>query len=202
MNQHYYTRNPITESQQETIHFTLRGKRLTFLSDNGVFSKKRVDFGSEVLIESVDIPKHLQHTALLDVGCGYGPIGLAYAAAYPMLMVHMVDINERAVELANKNIHLNKVKNAQAYSSFIYEQVDKRDFGVILSNPPIRAGKKVVHEIIERAYEYLQSEGMLAIVIQKKQGAPSAQNKMEEVFGNCELVNREKGYWILKSVKK
>ena len=84
--------------------------------------------------------------------------------------------------------------------SSIYENVS-HCFDVIVSNPPIRAGKKVVFDILEKAYDHLNNQGELVIVIQKKQGAPSAKKKMEEVFGNCEIVKRDKGYFILKSIK-
>ena len=111
----------------------------------------------------------------------------------------MVDVNKRALELAKKNAMNNGVENVMIYESHCYEGVDDR-FAAILSNPPIRAGKKVVHAIIEEAKEYLVENGELWIVIQKKQGAPSAKEKMEQVYGNCEMVDRDKGYFILKSI--
>src|SRR5699024_9137093 len=144
-------------------------------------SKKRVDFGSEVLMataENVSFPEG----DLLDMGCGYGAIGLYLAKAFPNRQIEMVDINERAVLLAKENAKLNAIENVEIYASNLFEQVESQQFAGIISNPPIRAGKKVVHQILEEAYDYLIPEGKLLIVIQKKQGAQSARKKMEEVL--------------------
>lgn len=178
--------------------FHYRGHDLIFIGDNGVFSKQRIDYGSRVLLDTIEIDE--KHKKLLDVGCGYGTFGISLKKEYPHLSVEMVDINERAVKLANKAIVLNGLEDIKAYQSFVYENVENH-FDVIVSNPPIRAGKKVVFEILEKAFDFLNQDGFLMIVIQKKQGAPSAKKKMEEIFGNCEVVTKDKGYYILKSVK-
>lgn len=195
---HYYTNNIDLKSQETKIPFGYRDHHLTFVSDFGVFSKDRVDYGSRVLLECMNISS--SHQSLLDVGCGYGTLGISLKKEYPWLHVEMVDVNERAVHLANESIQLNGVDDIEAYVSSIYENVS-HCFDVIVSNPPIRAGKKVVFDILEKAYDHLNNQGELVIVIQKKQGAPSAKKKMEEVFGNCEIVKRDKGYFILKSIK-
>ena len=195
---HYYTNNIHLESDESTIQFRFRDYELTFISDIGVFSKERIDYGSRALLNAMDI-KEYQKT-LLDVGCGYGTLGVSLAKVYPWLSVDMVDVNERAVLLSSKSIAANGINNAKAYLSSVYSHVDGT-YDVIISNPPIRAGKKVVHEILEKAYDHLNEEGELIVVIQKKQGAPSAKAKMEEVFGNCEILDRDKGYFILKSQK-
>ena len=135
---------------------------------------------------------------LLDVGCGYGTLGLTLAKAQE-LEVTLVDINQRALDLARKNAAANQV-SADIFQSNVYEQVTGQ-FHHIISNPPIRAGKQVVHEVISGSYDHLLADGDLTIVIQKKQGAPSAKAKMEEVFGNCETLKKDKGYYILRSVK-
>lgn len=195
---HYYTNNVDLKSQETRIPFTYRKHQITFVSDFGVFSKERVDYGSRVLLECMDITK--EQNSLLDVGCGYGTLGISLKKEYPWLHVDMIDVNERAVHLANESILCNGVEDIRAYVSHIYDNVTDL-FDVIVSNPPIRAGKKVVFEILEKAYEHLNDHGELIIVIQKKQGAPSAKKKMEEVFGNCEILKRDKGYFILKAVK-
>ena len=123
----------------------------------------------------------------LDVGCGYGPLGLSLAKAYGV-QATMVDINNRALDLARQNAERNKVA-ATIFQSNIYEQVEGK-FDHVIANPPIRAGKQVVHEIIEKSKDFLETGGDLTIVIQKKQGAPSAKSKMEDVFGNCEIVKK------------
>lgn len=195
---HYYTNNIDLPSQETLISFQYRNHQITFVSDAGVFSKERIDYGSRVLLESMDVSK--QQLTLLDVGCGYGTLGISLKVEYPWLNVDMVDVNERAVHLAQASIEKNNVLDTHAFYSSIYENVDKT-YDIIVSNPPIRAGKKVVFEILEKAYDHLNDHGELIIVIQKKQGAPSAKKKMEEVFGNCQIVNRDKGYFILKSIK-
>lgn len=195
---HYYSKTVNLESNEEKMIFHYKGHDITFITDNGVFSKQRVDYGSRVLLDAIELNEN--HKSLLDVGCGYGTFGISLKKVYPDIYVEMVDINERAVALTNKAIDLNGIDNIKAYQSYIYENVDGK-FDVVISNPPIRAGKKVVFEILEKSYDYLNEQGFLMIVIQKKQGAPSAKKKMEEIFGNCEIVTKDKGYYILKSVK-
>ena len=160
MANHYYSENPETAHDLHQWSFELAGKNFQFVTDSGVFSRDTVDYGSRVLIEHFDA-EELPEGTLLDVGCGYGPIGmaLAYQTGRP---VEMIDVN----------------------------------------NPPIRAGKKVVHQILSEAEPLLKVGGTLTIVIQKKQGAPSAKSKMEEVFGNAEIVAKDKGYYIIRSVKE
>src|SRR5699024_6969650 len=198
---HYYSSKPSSESHRETIEVNLSGRKFSFVTDAGVFSKKRVDLGSEVLATTaanVAFPEG----NLLDVGCGYGAIGLYLAKAFPNRQIEMVDINERAVLLAKENAKLNAIENVEIYASNLFEQVESQQFAGIISNPRIRAGKKVVQQILEEAYDYLIPEGKLLIVIQKKQGAPSARKKMEEVFGNVKRIALEKGYWVLASTRE
>ena len=113
----------------------------------------------------------------------------------------MVDVNARAIDLSKENAQANGIRNVNVYESSVFSEVKETDFAAVISNPPIRAGKKVVHEILEESKRFLETGGELWIVIQKKQGAPSAMAKMEEVFGNVEVVLKKKGYYILKSKK-
>ena len=199
MTNHYYTNKPSVESNRQKWKFDLKGNNFSFITDSGVFSKKEVDFGSRVLIEAFEEPE--VEGRILDVGCGYGPIGLSLAKFYPHRHVDMIDVNERAVELAKENGSNNKVENITVFTSDIYENVTSTDYAAILSNPPIRAGKKVVHEILEKAWTHLAPKGELWIVIQKKQGAPSAMEKLESLFEEVEVVTKKKGYSIIKSKK-
>ncbi|MDT2833344.1 class I SAM-dependent methyltransferase [Vagococcus carniphilus] len=199
MGNHYYTNQPEVAHDRKKWTFPLRGKNFTFITDSNVFSKGTVDFGSRVLIDAFD-DTNLPEGDILDVGCGYGPIGLSLAHSTGR-HVEMVDVNERAVELAKENADLNGIKHVTIYPSNIYEKVKRTDFVAVVSNPPIRAGKSVVHGIIEESYDKLVKSGTLTIVIQKKQGAPSAKKKMEEIFGNAEVVAKEKGYFIIVSEK-
>ena len=192
----YYAENPDAAHDIHELRVDLLGEKMAFLTDAGVFSKKMIDFGSQLLLKCLEIN---QGETVLDVGCGYGPLGLSLAKAYGV-QATMVDINNRALDLARQNAERNKVK-ATIFQSNIYEQVEGT-FDHVISNPPIRAGKQVVHEIIEKSQDFLETGGDLTIVIQKKQGAPSAKSKMEDVFGNCEIVKKDKGYYILRSVKE
>lgn len=192
----YYAENPDAAHDIHELRVDLLGEKMTFLTDAGVFSKKMVDFGSQLLLKCLEVN---QGETVLDVGCGYGPLGLSLAKAYGV-QATMVDINNRALDLARQNAERNKV-TATIFQSNIYEQVEGK-FDHVISNPPIRAGKQVVHEIIEKSKDFLGIGGDLTIVIQKKQGSPSAKSKMEEVFGNCEIVKKDKGYYILRSVKE
>ncbi|PWK05666.1 class I SAM-dependent methyltransferase [Tumebacillus permanentifrigoris] len=195
MSDHYFSNKPTVEHDLRTIRVALRGQEFVFWTDAGVFSKAGIDFGSELLIESMEIPSD---ATVLDVGCGYGPIGLAAAKLAAAGQVTMLDVNERAVELARKNATSNGIANVEILVSDRYEHVQGRRFDVILTNPPIRAGKLVVHSIFDGAVEHLTERGELWVVIQKKQGAPSAKKRLEELFDSVEDVARDAGFRIFR----
>lgn len=190
----YYEKQPTAAHDLHQLRVKLLGEEMVFWTDAGVFSKKMVDYGSQVLLRALgDLEPGKR---LLDVGCGYGPLGISLAKGQGVLPT-LVDVNERALDLAEKNAQANGV-TATIFASDVYESVTGQ-FDYIISNPPIRAGKQVVHAIIEQAPVHLLPGGHLTIVIQKKQGAPSAKAKMEDVFGNCEVLKKDKGYYILRS---
>jgi 16S rRNA (guanine1207-N2)-methyltransferase len=200
MTNHYYSQQPEAESNRKSWTFTLRGNSFHFQSDRGVFSKNEFDFGSRLLIETFTKPD--QKGDLLDVGCGYGPIGISLAKEFKNLTVDMIDVNERAVELAKVNAEANGVKNVCIIASNLFENVDpSKKYAAVLTNPPIRAGKKVVHEIFEKSFGSLLPGGELWIVIQKKQGAPSAIAKLDEMFKEVVTVKKDKGYFIIRAEK-
>ena len=180
----YFDVNPDAAHDIHDLAVVLLGQKMNFYTDAGVFSKKMIDYGSQVLLSTLDFQ---EGESVLDVGCGYGPVGLSLAKAQGVA-VTMVDVSRNGVE-------------AQIFSSDVYEAVEGV-FDHVISNPPIRAGKKVVHQVITGSFEHLKPGGDLTIVIQKKQGAPSAKAKMEETFGNCEIVKKDKGYYILRSEKE
>lgn len=197
MNNHYYTQNPDVVHDKKTWTFELRGHNFKFVTDNGVFSKQSVDYGSRVLIENFEA-NQLPVGKFLDLGCGYGPIGLSLAHEFTDRQIDMVDVNELAMELARENAQANEIKTVSIFSSDGYQNVEEQ-YASILSNPPVRAGKNVVDHFIREAKPHLKDDGTLWIVLQKKQGAPSAKKLMLATFGNCEVVKRDKGYYILKS---
>lgn len=197
---HYYTNDPDLPHDEQTFSYDLAGQRLQFTADNGVFSKHTIDFGSRVLIETVATQPALPAGALLDVGCGYGPIGLALAKRFPARQVTMSDVNERALALAKRNAEANQITNVTVVESSGYEHIDGQ-FGVIVTNPPIRAGKATVSAILAGAFDHLVPGGQLFCVIQKKQGAPSALKLMQETFATAAKIKMEHGYYILRATK-
>lgn len=199
MSEHYYSRTQNVESDPKYWDYILRNHLFRFKSDNGVFSKNEVDFGSRLLIESFVIPT--AEGPILDVGCGYGPIGLSIAKENRDRLVHMIDVNERAIQLAEENAALNGIENVKVYESDRLLHVKESKFAAILTNPPIRAGKKTVHDIFEQSFEHLIPGGELWVVIQKKQGAPSALEKLKSLFSDVETVDKSKGYFIIKAQK-
>ncbi len=166
-----------------------------FESDYGVFSKHQVDYGSRLLIEHFEKPAIAGN--FLDLGCGYGPIGIAVAHSYKDRTVMLTDINERAIALAEKNAYYNDVTNVEFALSDRFNHLKDRKFAAILTNPPIRAGKRTVYQMFEDSRYALLKNGELWVVIQKKQGAPSAMDKLKDLFGNVKVIDRSKGYYVL-----
>ena len=199
MSEHYYSKDPKVKSEPKEWSAELRGKTLRFKTDAGVFSKGAVDFGSRLLAETFVMPEPTGD--VLDIGCGYGPIGLSIAASFPERNVHMIDVNERALELAKHNAEQNKVLNTTIYSSDGLSAVTAKGFAAILTNPPIRAGKETVFDFYTDAFSKLRADGELWVVIQKKQGAPSSMERLTTLFGEATIVKKSKGYFILRAVK-
>lgn len=199
MSEHYYSRTQKVESNPKLWDYTLKNQTIRFKTDNGVFSKREVDFGSRLLIDAFTMPE--VNGPVLDVGCGYGPIGLALAKHLENRTIHMVDVNERALVLAQENAEINNISNVHIYGSDRLTAVEEEGFAAILTNPPIRAGKNIVHEIFEQSYDHLAVGGELWIVIQKKQGAPSAIDKLSTLFDEVEVVEKSKGYFIICAKK-
>lgn len=199
MSEHYYTARPTTAHEEITFTATLRGMEFTFHTDAAVFSRNRIDFGSTLLIEVMQL--HPAAT-VLDLGCGYGPIGMVAARLAPQGRTYMVDVNERAAELARRNLEANGVTNAEVRTGDGIEPVSDLAFDVVVTNPPFRAGKAVVYAMVDGAHKVLKPGGALWVVIQTKQGAPSMKKKLQEVFGDVEDVERESGYHVFRAVKR
>lgn len=199
MSDHYYTNKPQTESKPQHWNFTLLGFNFKFETDAGVFSKSEVDFGSRVLIDAFEMPE--VEGDVLDIGCGYGPIGLSIAKANPERSIHMMDVNTRALELAKKNTQVNGVQNVHIFESDGLAAAKHLKAAAILTNPPIRAGKETIFRFYDQSYDALVEQGELWVVIQKKQGAPSTVAHLEEKFAEVDVVDKEKGYWIIRAKK-
>ncbi|HBG33539.1 MAG: hypothetical protein A2009_03445 [Tenericutes bacterium GWD2_38_27] len=196
---HYFLNDSKLDHQIKSYEVHLQGTLFRFFTDLGVFSKEYLDFGTKVLIDSIELDTQIK--TVIDMGCGYGPIGLFIAKTYPEKQVYLYDINERALALSEKNMEENKIKNVVIEQSFLFDAV-KVKADAIITNPPIRAGKDTVFKLYEDAYLNLNPGGIFYAVIQKKQGAPSSFTKLTEVFGNCTVIDKIKGYWILFAKKQ
>ena len=199
-NQMYYAENPTSQHDEHVVDYRVNDIDLKFTTDAGVFSKMRVDYGSGVLIKKmadVNFPSN----NILDVGTGYGPLGLFAAKFWPTQTVEMVDVNQRGLDLAKKNAELNHIDNVAIFVSDVYSNIaPEKKYGLIVTNPPIRAGKTIVSNILSGAKSHLVSGGVLLVVIQKKQGEPSARKLLTKTFGNCTILKRDKGYYVLQAV--
>ena len=196
---HYYENDQNLASKESLISFTINDKSFNLVTDNGVFSKSRLDEGSYILLKTI-LPLDLGDY-ILDLGCGYGPIGLTIATFKEKARVDLADINRRALALCEKNAKsLGVSDRVQIIESDIYSNITNRYHSIVV-NPPIRAGKKVTYTMYEGAKQYLIDGGSLYIVIRKAQGALSAAKYIEELFGNIELLERAKGYHIYRAVK-
>ncbi|MEX1030041.1 MAG: class I SAM-dependent methyltransferase [Paenibacillaceae bacterium] len=198
MSEHYYTAKPTVEHNLRIIEDELRGHKLKFKTDAGVFSKTSIDYGSQLLIECLQLPDEAR---VLDMGCGYGPIGLSAALIATAGVVTMADVNERALQLAIDNAQLNHITNVRMVKSNLFDGLLGEMFTHIVTNPPIRAGKQVVHQLFDEAYDHLEEMGELWIVIQKKQGAASAFSKLEQRFMRVDEIEKSKGYRIIRATK-
>lgn len=197
---HYYSEKPSSKSDVKEIEFHFLNKNFTFLTDSGVFSKSKIDFGSELMLKTFLKHNTLKEGNFLDIGCGYGPVGIITKSFIPDLNIYLSDINERALELAEKNMKLNNISEYNIIKSFIFDNIHK-NFDCILSNPPIRAGKDIIFRIYEESWKHLNNNGVFYCVIQTKHGAKSTFKKLEEIFGNCETLTIDGGYRILFSKK-
>lgn len=200
MSDHYYSRKPEGAEKLSTWETELDGIPFVFTTSTGVFSKNDVDFGSRLLIETIKKPDI--QAPILDLGCGYGPIGLSLAKKYPDTLIKMVDINERAIKMTKLNAEKNMVSNVDVEQSDGFEVIQEDNkYSMIVTNPPIRVGKQFIYSLFEESKRYLQPKGELWIVIQKKQGAPSAIKFLNEHFKEVNVEERRKGYFIIRAVK-
>lgn len=186
----YFENDKNIKSKEEKRKVYIKNKEFIFLTDNGVFSKKGLDFGTRTLLEA--LPDDISGKCL-DIGCGYGPIGIYLKKTYDT-SVDMIDVNLRSLKLAIKNAELNKV-NINAFESNAYQNVTEK-YDYIITNPPIRVGKEKLYEILVGAKEHLKENGKLYFVINKNQGAKSVIKDLEEIY-KIKIVEKNKGFFII-----
>lgn len=189
----YFTNDNSIPSKLVKTRAVVLNNSFIFYTDNGVFSKDGLDFGSRLLLENIPLTEIGE--SLLDVGCGYGVFGIILNKILGV-KVTMCDVNRRALHLAEKNIKENKCSDCSVIESNCYQNINSK-YSTIITNPPIRAGKKVVYEILEGAKDYLLSGGRLFFVVRKEQGAKSIISDMQKIY-NVEVLERKKGFFIIK----
>ena len=196
--EHYFAAHPKSEPKLGLIQTRLRGLPFEFLTASSVFSKKRVDTGTRLLIESMILPKS---GCVLDVGCGYGAVGIAAAIFNPALQVILTDVNMRAVRLARDNAERKKAANVEVRHGYLYEPVEELMFNCVLSNPPVSAGMETVKAIITEAPKIMAEKATLQMVVRSKIGGKTLPAVFEATFGNCVVLARESGYRVFKGEK-
>lgn len=195
MNDHYYTRVPQSESRPVGCVYSYRGLDLSFQTDAGVFSKGEVDTGTRLLLEA--LPEKMDGD-ILDLGCGWGVIGISIAKNWPETRVTMADVNTRALDLSRENAKRNRAEVICVESDGM-AALEGQTFDAVVTNPPIRAGKQVIYKMFADAAKSLKLGGALYLVIRKQQGAESCMKYLQTIYGNVEKLVKSGGFWVLKA---
>lgn len=196
--EHYFVEHPKSKLTYGLIKTCLRGRTFQFLTASGVFSKKRVDLGTQLLIESMILP---ERGCVLDIGCGYGAVGIVVAVLNPFLQVVLTDVNERAVRLARQNAELNGVSNVEVRKGHLYEPVEGLMFDCVLSNPPVTAGMEIVNAIIMQAHQHMRKKATFQMVVRSKIGGKRLVSVLERTFGCVNILARGSGYRVFVAEK-
>ncbi len=193
MNDHYFSASPQSGHRFAETRYTYRGKELVFTTDAGVFSRGEVDYGTDVLLRA--LPPEMKGR-VLDLGCGWGAVGVSVGKRYPECEIALSDVNRRALDLARDNADRNGVA-ARAFLSDGLDDVEGT-FDFIITNPPIRAGKQVIYRLFAQSAARLREGGQLYLVIRKQQGAESALRYLKTVFAEAETVEKSGGFWVIR----
>lgn len=198
MSQHYFSEDPESEIKEKSFTDNICGLTLNFTSVSGVFS-----FGSKIDRASCNLIKNFSPSgsSILDIGCGYGAIGLYIKALFPSQNVTMIDVNNRALAYTKNNANTNKLV-VEVLNSNLYDAFPGRAFDDIVSNPPIAAGKELNMRLITEAYQYLSENGSLWLVAFHNKGGSTLKDKMKSVFGNVTDMDKSGGIRVYKSAKK
>lgn len=191
---HYFTNEENLKSEIEKVIAEINGIPFYFYTDNGVFSKGELDFGTELLLKNFKYDDPNNKT-LLDIGCGCGPIGIY--ASHLGFTVDMSDVNKRAIHLSKMSLKEQGL-NANVFESDAYKNIANK-YDYIVSNPPIRVGKEKLYEIVMNAKEHLKDGGSLWIVVRKQQGAESMVRDMKNAYKTVEVIAKKKGFFIIKA---
>jgi len=211
MVEHYFTQKPHSEFRKERFEIDILDQRIIINSGSGIFSLKELDFGTELLIKNAKLPQTNEANnknsdsaiKVLDLGCGYGIVGIALKKKYPELDVTMIDVNDRAVKLSRQNCDENDAVCTVLKSDiFSNPEISSKKFDAILTNPPFSAGKKVCIDIIEQSHEHLNKNGMLELVAPHNKGGESLKKVMLSIFGNVDELCKKRGYRVYVSVRK
>ena len=197
MNDHYYTRVPQSESHPVGCEYTYRGIPLTFQTDAGVFSKGEVDTGTRLLLEA--LPEEMSGE-ILDLGSGWGVIGISIAKKWPETKVTLADVNTRALDLSRENAKRNRAEVACVESDGM-AALAGRTFDAVVTNPPIRAGKQVIYQMFADAANALKPGGALYLVIRKQQGAESCMKYLQTIYDSVEKIDKSGGFWVIQAMK-
>ncbi len=198
--EHYYSKEPTSKLKLYRLEATLRGFRLRFWTASGVFSPRAIDRGTKALIDNMIVKDGWR---ILDLGCGYGPIGIVAAKLSPKGFIVMTDINKRAIWLAKRNVKENNVKrNTDVRLGDLYTPVEGETFDAIITNPPQAAGLNTCFAIIDNAPLFLHKGGLLQLVARHNKGGRRLAERMKKVFGNCQVIAKRGGYWVYVSSKR
>ena len=191
---HYFSKNPTSESQERTIEYMIKENKITLITDNGVFSKAHVDFATNFMLQTI---YEDAKGSVLDMGCGYGVIGISLAKHPNVTKVTMCDVNSRALDLAKRNAEKNRLKNYSIFESDGFSNIQDK-YDMIVTNPPIRAGKTVIYQMYRDSKEHLKENGAFYLVINKKHGAPSSITFLKELYCNVEVLDKKSGFHVIK----